>query len=114
MEKISCLFDITFCKCTNFNTCKCRRDMKIPLAERLFMKDRILEKKMVIGEVEVLATEKREKEKRKQMEDKRIKRKMVKTDADAAHAQSMELLELNTMSSSLYTDTYVITLEYQS
>ncbi|GBN13668.1 hypothetical protein AVEN_140045-1 [Araneus ventricosus] len=86
--------------------------MKIPLAERLFMKEQILEKKMVIGEVEVLATEKREKEKRKLKEDKRIKRKMVKT--DAAHAQSMELLELNTMSSTLYTDTDVITLEYQS
>ncbi|GBM26939.1 hypothetical protein AVEN_196882-1 [Araneus ventricosus] len=82
--------------------------MNIPLAERLFIKDRILERKMVIGEVEVIATEKREKEKRKQMEDKRIKNKMVKT--DAAHAQSMELLELNTMSSSLYTDTDVITL----
>ncbi|GBN46957.1 hypothetical protein AVEN_247452-1 [Araneus ventricosus] len=90
--------------------------MKIPLAERLFIKDRILERKMVIGEVEVIATEKKRKGKRKQMEDKRIKRKMVKTDADAdaAHAQSMELLELNTMSSSLYTDTDVITLEYQS
>ncbi|GBN55206.1 hypothetical protein AVEN_211627-1 [Araneus ventricosus] len=88
--------------------------MKNSLSERLFMKDQILEKKMVIREVEVLATEKREKEKRKQMEDKRIKRQMVKTDADAAHAQSMELLELNTMSSSLYTDTDVITLEYQS
>ncbi|GBM80527.1 hypothetical protein AVEN_94570-1 [Araneus ventricosus] len=56
---------------------------------------------MVIGEVDVIATEK--KRKGKQMEDKRIKRKMVRT--DAAHAQSMELLELNTMSSSLYTDT---------
>ncbi|GBM94391.1 hypothetical protein AVEN_264632-1 [Araneus ventricosus] len=54
---------------------------------------------------------KREKEKRKLMEDKRIKRKMVKN--AAAHAQSKELLELNTMSSSLYTDTDVITLEYQ-
>ncbi|GBN95741.1 hypothetical protein AVEN_184978-1 [Araneus ventricosus] len=80
--------------------------MKIALAERLLIEDRILERKMVIGEVEVIATEK--KRKRKQMEDKRIKRKMVKTDADAAHAQSMELLELNTMSSSLYTDTDVI------
>ncbi|GBL81667.1 hypothetical protein AVEN_93452-1 [Araneus ventricosus] len=48
------------------------------------------------------------------MEDKRMKRKMVKTDADAAHAQSMELLELNTMSSYTYTDTEVITLKYQS
>ncbi|GBM77001.1 hypothetical protein AVEN_25149-1 [Araneus ventricosus] len=84
--------------------------MNIPLAKRLFIKDRILERKMVIEEVEVIATEK--KRKGKQMEDKRIKRKMVKT--DAAHAQSMELLELNTMSSSLYTDTDVITLEYQS
>ncbi|GBM58254.1 hypothetical protein AVEN_85852-1 [Araneus ventricosus] len=84
--------------------------MNISLAERLFIKDRILERKMVIGEAEVIATEKKRKEKGKQMEDKRIKRKMVKT--DAAHAQSMELLELNTMSSSLYTDTD--TLEYQS
>ncbi|GBN74645.1 hypothetical protein AVEN_116015-1 [Araneus ventricosus] len=88
--------------------------MKIPLAERLFIKDRILERKMVIGEVEVIATEKKRKGKRKQMEDKRIKCKMVKIDVDAAHAQSMELLELNTMSLSLYTDMDVITLEYQS
>ncbi|GBM32120.1 hypothetical protein AVEN_11910-1 [Araneus ventricosus] len=88
--------------------------MKIPLPERLFIKDRILEMKMVIGEVEVIATEKKRNGKRKQMEDKRIKRKMVKTDADAARAQSMELLKLNTMSSTLYTDTDVITLEYQS
>ncbi|GBM79533.1 hypothetical protein AVEN_182647-1 [Araneus ventricosus] len=86
--------------------------MNIPLSERWFIKDRILGRKMVIGEVEVIATEKKRKEKRKQMEDKRIKLKMVKT--DAAHAQSVELLELNTMSSSLYTDMDVITLEYQS
>ncbi|GBM29759.1 hypothetical protein AVEN_156934-1 [Araneus ventricosus] len=86
--------------------------MNIPLAERLFIKDRILERKTGIGEVEVIATEKKRKGKSKQMEDKRIKRKMVKT--DAAHVQSMELLELHTMSSSLYTDTDVITLEYQS
>ncbi|GBO25251.1 hypothetical protein AVEN_164451-1 [Araneus ventricosus] len=39
---------------------------------------------------------------------------MVKTDADAALAQSMEILQLNTMSSSSYIDTDVITLEYQS
>ncbi|GBN80328.1 hypothetical protein AVEN_27724-1 [Araneus ventricosus] len=114
MEKISCLFDITFCKCTNFDTCKCQKDIKIPLGERLFTKDQILERKMVIGEVNLIATKNREKEKRKQMEDKRIKCKMVKTDADAALAQSMELLELNTMSSPLYTDTDVITFEYQS
>ncbi|GBN43065.1 hypothetical protein AVEN_187987-1 [Araneus ventricosus] len=68
--------------------------------------------KMVIREVEVIATEKKRKGKRKQMEDKRIKGKMVKT--DAAHAQSMELLELNTMSSSSYTATDIITMEYQS
>ncbi|GBM53257.1 hypothetical protein AVEN_128423-1 [Araneus ventricosus] len=39
---------------------------------------------------------------------------MIKTDADATHAQSMEILQLNTMSSSSYADTDVITLEYQS
>ncbi|GBN12401.1 hypothetical protein AVEN_44619-1 [Araneus ventricosus] len=85
--------------------------MKIPRVERLFIKDQRLERKMVIGEVDVIATKK---EKRKQMEDKRIKLKMVKIDADAAHDQSMELHELNTMSSSLYTDMDVISLEYQS
>ncbi|GBM39130.1 hypothetical protein AVEN_162649-1 [Araneus ventricosus] len=86
--------------------------MKIPLAERLFIKDQRLERKMVIGGVDVIATKRKEKRgKRKQMEDKRIKRKMVIT--DAAHAQSMEQLELNTMSSSSYRDTDVITLEYQ-
>ncbi|GBM38790.1 hypothetical protein AVEN_108736-1 [Araneus ventricosus] len=37
---------------------------------------------------------------------------MIKT--DAALAQSMEILQLNTMSSSSYTDTDVITMEYQS
>ncbi|GBL92431.1 hypothetical protein AVEN_174715-1 [Araneus ventricosus] len=85
--------------------------MKIPLAERLFIKDQGLEMKMGIVEADVIATRKREKGK-KQMEDKRIKRKMVKT--DAAHAQSMELFELNTMLSSSYRDTDVITLECQS
>ncbi|GBM99758.1 hypothetical protein AVEN_268026-1 [Araneus ventricosus] len=90
-----------------------QKDMKIPLAERLLIKDQRLGRKMVIGEVDVIATKKMRKVKKKQMEDKRIKRKMVKSDADAAHAQSMELLELNTMFSTLYTDTDVITLEYQ-
>ncbi|GBL86515.1 hypothetical protein AVEN_194778-1 [Araneus ventricosus] len=37
---------------------------------------------------------------------------MVKTDAALAH--SMEILQLNTMSSSSYTATDVITMEYQS
>ncbi|GBM78223.1 hypothetical protein AVEN_133004-1 [Araneus ventricosus] len=87
--------------------------MKIPLSERLFIKVQRLERKMVIGGVDVIETKTiREKGKRKKMEDKRLKRKMVKT--DAAHAQSMELLELNTMSPSTYTDSDVITLEYQS
>ncbi|GBM65599.1 hypothetical protein AVEN_164708-1 [Araneus ventricosus] len=87
--------------------------MKIPLAERLFMKDKRLESKMVIGGMGVIATKK---EKRKKKTDRRQKkkRKMVKTEADAAYAQSMEILQLNTMSSSSYTDTYVFTLEYQS
>ncbi|GBN99771.1 hypothetical protein AVEN_124429-1 [Araneus ventricosus] len=89
--------------------------MTIPLVAGLFIKDQRLERKMVIGGVHEIATKrKKEKGKRKQMEDKRIKLKMVKTDADAAHAQSMQLLELNTMYSSTYTDTDVITLEYQS
>ncbi|GBM16820.1 hypothetical protein AVEN_9403-1 [Araneus ventricosus] len=88
--------------------------MKIPLVERLFIKDQRLDRKMIIGEVDVIATEKKRTGKRKQMENERIKRKMVKTDADAAHSQSVEQLVINTMSLSLYADRDVITLEYQS
>ncbi|GBM84627.1 hypothetical protein AVEN_226661-1 [Araneus ventricosus] len=67
---------------------------------------------MVIGGVDVTATKK--KRKGKQMEDERIKNKMVKTDADTAYAQSRELLQLNSISSSSYTDMDAITLEYES
>ncbi|GBM71664.1 hypothetical protein AVEN_268967-1 [Araneus ventricosus] len=88
--------------------------MKLLLTERLFKRDQRLDRKVVIGGVDVIATKKRKKGKRKQMEDKRIKRKMVKTDADAAHSQSMEILEITAMFSSTYTDTDVITLQYQS
>ncbi|GBM19739.1 hypothetical protein AVEN_890-1 [Araneus ventricosus] len=86
--------------------------MKIPLAERLFKKNQRLERKMIIGEVDVIATKKKRKGKKKTDGRQKNKRKMVKTDADADHAESMELIELNTMSSSLYKDTDVITLEY--
>ncbi|GBM29907.1 hypothetical protein AVEN_246466-1 [Araneus ventricosus] len=68
------------------------------------MKDQRLESKMVIGGVEVIATKKKRKGKKKTDRRQKKKRKMVKTDADAALAQSMEILEINTMSSSLYTD----------
>ncbi|GBN00051.1 hypothetical protein AVEN_69832-1 [Araneus ventricosus] len=64
---------------------------------------------MVIGGVDAIETEQEKRGKRKQMEDERIKRKMVKTDAE-----SMELLDPNSMSLSSYTDTNVITLEYKS
>ncbi|GBM03200.1 hypothetical protein AVEN_70614-1 [Araneus ventricosus] len=86
--------------------------MQIPLAERLFIKDQRLESKMVIGGVGVITTEKKRKEKKKTDRRQKEKRKIVKT--DAAHAQSMELLQLNIMSSSSYTDTDVMILEYQS
>ncbi|GBN51949.1 hypothetical protein AVEN_130621-1 [Araneus ventricosus] len=39
---------------------------------------------------------------------------MVKTDAHAALAQSRDILQLNTITLSSYTDTDVITLEYKS
>ncbi|GBM90627.1 hypothetical protein AVEN_192445-1 [Araneus ventricosus] len=85
--------------------------MKIPLAEQLFVKDQRLERKMVIGGVNVIETKKiREKGRRKQMEDKRIKSKMIKTMLMLNQCSYLS----STLSSSTYTDTDVITLEYQS
>ncbi|GBM40508.1 hypothetical protein AVEN_25151-1 [Araneus ventricosus] len=78
------------------------------------MKDQRLESKIVIGGMDVIATKKKRKGKKKTDRRQQKKRKTVKTDADAALAQSMEILQLNTMSSSSYTDTDIITLEYQS
>ncbi|GBM33119.1 hypothetical protein AVEN_56755-1 [Araneus ventricosus] len=66
---------------------------------------------MVIGGVDVIASKKREK---KTDRGQKKKHKMVKTNADVSLAQSMEILQLKTMFSSSYTDTDVITLEYQS
>ncbi|GBM21164.1 hypothetical protein AVEN_50896-1 [Araneus ventricosus] len=76
------------------------------------MKDQTLESKRVIGGVDLIATKEKRKGKKKTDRRQKEKRKMVKTDADAAVAQSMEILQLNTISSSSYTD--LITLEYQS
>ena len=91
--------------------------MKIPFAERLLKKDQGLERKMVIAEVDVIETKKKDKrEKRNQVEDERTKRKMVKTGANVseAYARSKERFEFNSMYPYSYSNTDTITLEFQS
>jgi len=46
------LFDIAACKCSDFSTCSCERDKKIPVEEREFIADQRGARKMVIGAVD--------------------------------------------------------------
>lgn len=55
-EANSTLFDISACKCLNYEQCKC--SVKIPSMERNFLADQRHERKMVIGSVDISATQK--------------------------------------------------------
>lgn len=55
------LYDIASCKCNSFDNCRCDKDSKVPVKERLFLLDQRSERKMVIGTVDKLETVKIEK-----------------------------------------------------
>lgn len=48
------LFDICYCKCTDFNCCNCAE--KVPPKERDFLKDQRKDRKMVIAGVDLVTT----------------------------------------------------------
>lgn len=52
----STLFDISACKCLNYEQCKC--SVKIPRMERSFLTDQRNERKMVIGSIDVSTSRK--------------------------------------------------------
>jgi hypothetical protein len=55
-EANSQLFDISACKCLDFQTCKCPLDRKVPTAERLFLSDQRSARNMMIGGVDLKTT----------------------------------------------------------
>jgi len=55
-EAENTLFDIAACKCLDVSLCHCANDMKVPLAERDFLVDQRNARKMMIGHVDVKAT----------------------------------------------------------
>ena len=65
------LFDIAFCKCSDFNACCCERDKRIPAEEREFITDQRGARRMVIGTIDRKSTSILRK--RKERKDKREK-----------------------------------------
>ena len=51
-ESIGSLFDISTCKCTNFATCACPREKKIPFQEQQFLSDQRFARKVYIGSID--------------------------------------------------------------
>lgn len=68
------LFDICSCKCTDYNNCKCKKEQKVPAAEREFLTDQRGIRQMVIGGVDSVLTAK-------------MQRKIKRKNSIAAYAQ---------------------------
>ena len=69
-ESIGTLFDISTCKCTNFATCACSREKKVPAQEQQFLCDQRTVRKMYIGSIDKRTTKRNEKTLQRKMEDK--------------------------------------------
>lgn len=64
------LFDLCSCKCKDLELCKCSKDQKIPKEERAFLIDQRTERKMIMGTVDLLTSERKRK-----LSDRKIKLK---------------------------------------
>ena len=60
-KSISGLFDISACKCTDFTSCACPKEKKVPIKERLFIVDQRSERKMYIRQIDQQVTKQLEK-----------------------------------------------------
>ena len=45
-------FDISACKCTNWESCSCDKSRKVPMKERNFLKDQRNERLLFIGKLD--------------------------------------------------------------
>lgn len=63
------LFDICACKCSTFQSCKCPKERKVPAIEWPFIIDQRNNRKMVIGTVDHVMTQKLQKRLKRQAKD---------------------------------------------
>ena len=69
------LFDVSACKCSDFNECSCEKSRKVPIKERNFLIDQQGSRMLFIGEVDKKETERlSENFNRKETEKQRILR----------------------------------------
>jgi len=68
-EANATLFDITACKCEDFETCRCALEKKVPVEERKFLVDQRTTKKLFIGTVDHAASAKKRKSAARKLSD---------------------------------------------
>lgn len=89
------LFDISYCKCPDFDACVCPREKKVPMLEQAFLQDQRSSRKMIIGRIDKKETKKiQTRLERKQRSVILIKRK------SPIPSTSKEIIELNSSSES--------------
>ncbi|VEN46785.1 unnamed protein product [Callosobruchus maculatus] len=69
------LFDIACCKCENFHSCRCSKERKVPIIERLFLTDQRTRRSMMIGPVDKRTTKQLKKREERKMRLKNINSK---------------------------------------
>ena len=69
-KSIGSLFDISTCKCTNFATCACPSEKKLPFQEQQFLSDQGFARKMYIGSIDSVIRKRDKKTLQKKMENK--------------------------------------------
>lgn len=96
------LFDISACKCVDFQKCVCPKNRKVPEEERGFLLDQRSQRKMIIGAVDVITSKKNEQKYQRQVQrvSRLTKRKITKpiiasrltsdTESDSLPSSSVE------------------------
>ena len=69
-KTICSLFDISACKCTDFEKCVCPKEKKVPIKERNFLVDQRSSRKMYIGPIDRSATKQMKKSFQRTLDDK--------------------------------------------
>lgn len=75
-NRVEALFDVSACKCKDFQLCKCDPAKKVPILERKFLTDQRTVRKMAIGRVDIKVTSaNKTKIARKMIEEERLCKK---------------------------------------
>lgn len=84
------LFDVSYCKCKEFSSCKCSKDKKIPKLERQFIVDQRTVRKMGIGNIDITTTKQMVKKRARQLAFKNKVTKLKITTSDTQKSIDIE------------------------